>query len=160
MQQQKRLTTLPSMIDDSANKKILKKIRSSHVTKGVSNESSRNEPLENASNKICVNPIERLCTLLLDWEMLSSGSKSSREQAESFQSIPLSFPSTEDYIRTWEPLLVDEIKENLMSNIPMSTRKSCTGKFRVSEAFSKCDSTLVKLSCAWQYIADQEIKSR
>jgi hypothetical protein len=67
--------------------------------------------------RICANPLDRLCELLLDWEISSfSAAKNSEDVPPEFAKLPLNFQHFHEYVTLWEPLMIEEMKENVKSN--------------------------------------------
>ena len=81
---------------------------------------------------ICENPTERLSAILLDWAILTHSAN--RTMDTKVDLIPIAFTSIEKYLKTWEFHLLDEIKENIITNIPKFIHKAVTGNIRLSEA--------------------------
>ena len=92
----------------------------------------------NGIKRVCANPLDRLSELLLDWEFEksflsesdrgNSRNKSSIASAANllespsawsrpeFVKLPLTFQSFQEYISLWEPLMIEEMRENILSN--------------------------------------------
>lgn len=77
----------------------------------------------------------------------AASSSSSSNMAE-LVSIPISFPNYRSYIEIWEPLLITELRANVLSNIPSTTRQGHHGIAYVSSMGScSVDAKLVSLNC-------------
>jgi len=138
-------------------------------------------------NRMCHNPLDRLCELLLPWRLLDEmASPSSSSSARSdgggkerkkgdggggggggggeagslrvpslsalTQALPTCFREFEDYVTAWEPLVIEEIKASVVTNVPMSTRKSeRRGVVQVSCADQPSEilSPLAKINCSF-----------
>jgi hypothetical protein len=94
---------------------------------------------------ICSSPFERLCELLAKWDFIPDArqavtTKSKDMPVQFFDHVPTIFPSFATYIETWEPLLFDEIKANVLSNFSSKIRSSLKSKpfqFSLAEEQSK-----------------------
>ncbi len=65
------------------------------------------------------NVLDRLAKKLLQWDFLSDWKSDSRDRnAEfSFRSLPDAFTSSQQYIETWEPLMIREFQQNIIADI-------------------------------------------
>jgi hypothetical protein len=88
---------------------------------------------------LCSNPLEKMCGHLVCWSLLedlkeSNGQRSGGPVQEevSLPRLPISFSTCREYIESWEPLLVEEIKANILSNVPMNSRRPKKGQATVS----------------------------
>ena len=103
-------------------KKILKRIRRPvsnnrpGAGEGVGMEALKtsSSSLFDSSYRPCANPIDRLCQMLMGWNIFHP-----KQNPESIAKIPSKFTSVGEYVSVWEPLLIDEIKENILSNLNM-----------------------------------------
>jgi hypothetical protein len=94
---------------------------------------------------VCSSPFERLCELLAKWDFVPDAcqavtTKIKDMPVQFFDQIPTIFPSFANYIDTWEPLLFDEIKANVLSNFSSKIRgniKSKPFQFSLAEEQSK-----------------------
>lgn len=68
------------------------------------------------------NPLNRLCVKLLDWDI----NNPSLNQGRPLPSVPMTFENYRSYVNTWEPLLVEEMRANILSTCPPSTFKQDT----------------------------------
>lgn len=133
----KRNTAL-SMIDE-ANVKVFSGLRpkirigkkneySADSKSLVSNQNRADGSSSNGSSSmLCSNPLERLCELLLDWRILddiSSGrnTRTDNNTGSTFNLLPNSFLTCQEYVTAWEPLLIEEIKANVVSNSSLNKR--------------------------------------
>jgi hypothetical protein len=73
------------------------------------------------------NPLDRLCSLLLNWELDDFGGLTGNSIISSMQSIPIIFPNFQTYVESWEPLLIIEMKSCIISN--STFQSSSTGAF-------------------------------
>jgi DNA-binding Xre family transcriptional regulator len=74
--------------------------------------------------RICANPLDRMCELLLDWEISSfAASKNSEDVPPEFAKLPLNFQHFHEYVTLWEPLMIEEMKENVKSNYRTKSAK-------------------------------------
>ena len=64
------------------------------------------------------NPLNRLCLKLLDWDIFSS---TSQDVVENLPTVPITFDSYRSYVKTWEPLLIEEMRASILSNCPVSS---------------------------------------
>ena len=154
-------STAPSMVDE-AKVKVASGLRpkARHPDKAVSGNPAA------VSNVLCskvgstkghvcdVNPLDRLCELLLDWPILEEITDGrSSKSTSNIQNIklPNCFPTHELYLSSWEPLILEEIKASVLSNLPLSTRKlSKSGRATVSsQGSSQSKSLLVNLNCSF-----------
>jgi hypothetical protein len=104
-----------------------------------------NRPDISGFKRICSNPLDRLCEILLDWDFPASmlatmKSKNGGTEVHGtfdnlyfnengFIKLPLTFQNFYEYITMWEPLIIEEMKENVLSNYktkPLSViRRGC-----------------------------------
>jgi hypothetical protein len=143
------------MIDDASVKVV------SGLRPKIRNVKKQNDPnlakplLQKQQNtvQVCANPLDRLCELLLDWRILDDvGRKLDfRSEVTAFPNLQNSFPCYQEYLSSWEPLLIDEMKANILTNLPMSTkRQSKRGTAMVStQGASKTDALLINLNCSF-----------
>lgn len=99
--------------------------------------------LKRTNIPVCANPLERLCELLLPWQLLNSLSefnlqKNLIDECEEQSILPIGFESFQHYVAVWEPLLIEEIKASILSNFSTSFSKSTSVYFGVpvTEALS------------------------
>lgn len=80
--------------------------------------------------RICANPLDRLCDLLLDWDVMAdlakppTGKPSADENSALEpvgEQLPAFFSCFHEYISRWEPLVIEEMKENVLSNFRSKT---------------------------------------
>lgn len=62
------------------------------------------------------NPVDRLCRKLLDWDIIGSDKKE-----VPLPTLPMTFDSYRSYVNIWEPLLIAEMKANILSGCPISS---------------------------------------
>ncbi len=112
----------------------------------IKKEKEKTETARISSNGVvCTSPFERLCELLAKWDFLPDAcravtTKSKDMPVQFFEQIPTMFPSFRKYIDTWEPLLFDEIKSNLLNNFSSRVRNNIRSKqfqFSLAEDQSK-----------------------
>lgn len=140
------------------------KVKSQQIAgQDTSQSSSSSQPVAFGSSGrdiSVVNPLDRLCDLLLPWSLIDDVVRgSSREnKAESVlssdnkqsQLLPNVFEDYLDYVTRWEPLLIEEIKANTLSNLTQNTRdKQRSGTVNVALAEDTRRSKTVKLDCTF-----------
>lgn len=83
--------------------------------KNGGNEGSSNN---NDVKRVCANPLDRLCEQLLDWEFLNTLQNDKKRPISTgkLSKLPIIFHNYMEYIKLWEPLVVEEIKETAISN--------------------------------------------
>lgn len=91
---------------------------------------------------ICVNPLERICQLLLPWTILESCREKNvnekRSKIESdFATVPVVFGSFKQYVDSLEPLLIEEIKACIISGLDSRAVTSTTCQFSVADIHEK-----------------------
>ena len=97
------------------------------------------------------NPLNRLCEKLLDWRILTdlAGTKMRLAGVPSaiVGGIPLVFKSYMEYVEVWEPLLIAEIKANILSSalslssgreVPVELHESSDSASSSSPSTLKC----------------------
>jgi len=140
------IRAIPSTIIDGSDKRIPKRIIRAPKAGGAA--AGGNTGATGRSNDsvyvACRNPIDRFCQLLLPTKLYQQSS----EDISSVQQIPMKFSNISEYVRTWEPLLVQEIKDHIISSIGMVARESCPiGTVTLVQAPENSDSAgLAKLS--------------
>eukprot|EP01036_Dinobryon_divergens_P030769 gene30770-40065_t len=89
------------------------------------------------------NPLERLCKLLLPWKILDLSSKenvladSSGEVECTFNHIPILFQTYQQYVDAFEPLMIEEMKAGILSNLKSGEAQTSHCQFSVLESFEK-----------------------
>lgn len=86
------------------------------------------------TKRLCANPLDRLCDRLLDWNLttdlkeqlqnrksVDDLSSSSTDQEDS---LPSAFSCFHEYISRWEPLLLTEMKANVVTNFRSKSMQS------------------------------------
>jgi hypothetical protein len=114
------------------------------------------------ATQICANPLDRLCELILDWRILEDVSKDRQARNSStFSDLPKCYSNFQYYLTSWEPLLIEEIKANILSNLPLSTkRQSKKGTAMVSNQGSNhLSSQLINLNCYFTQ-SNAEVKNK
>ena len=113
-------------------------------------------PFQNKSSQntsvTCANPMDRLCELLLDWRILEDIELGKRKpDLTDLVRLPNFYPTHQSYLASWEPLLIEEMKAGILSNLPLSTkRRSKCGTVLISTHESGSSrSTLINLNCAF-----------
>jgi hypothetical protein len=146
-------STAPSMVDE-AKVKVASGLRpkARHPDRTVpSDPSAVSNALYSkagiAKQPICdVNPLDRLCEMLLDWRILeeiTDGRSSKNTSSSENTRLPTCFPTHELYLLSWEA--------SVLSNLPLSTRKlSKSGRATVSgQGSNQSKSILVNLNCGF-----------
>ena len=88
------------------------------------------------------NPLERLCKLLLPWKILDSSkekvlSETSVEEEKNFNHIPILFQTYQQYTDAFEPLMIEEMKAGILSNLKSGEVQTSHCQFSVLESFEK-----------------------
>jgi hypothetical protein len=99
------------------------------------------------AKRLCSNPLHRLCDKLSDFNIVDvlveraterdgEPAKTSSKPPSLATPLPITFPSFRDYVLAWEPLLLDEIRENTLSTVvgKLPTRGFAEGSLRFSVA--------------------------
>lgn len=109
------------------------------------------------------NPLDRLSTLLVKWNYIDECkaliSQLWRNHDDSnniaiekkFEKLPYEFKDQIDYIRRWEPLIIEEIKAGVRNNI-RNVNINGIGKVKVSLIESSVQSSLYTLDCIFEDI--------
>jgi len=136
------------LIQTKKPKKILKRAPSDASPRVIvshdKHKSNNNTQIENA-NVFERNPLERLCEVMTQWNILNdviSGNNYNNQEDNALLSssttvvtIPTLFESCTEYYKTWEPLLTEEIKANICSNLTHNTRNaSKTGRLIIGNS--------------------------
>lgn len=153
--------TAPSMIDE-AKVKIVSGLRPKPKagSKSVTSQSfAMTQPLLKGQSKaqLYANPLDRLCELLLDWRILEDIRKGRERERNStsarteYAKLPNSYATYQQYLTYWEPLLLQEIKAGILSNLPLSTKRlSKCGTAMISAQDScRTSSTVINLNCVF-----------
>lgn len=103
----------------------------------------------------CRNPLDRFCQLLLPARLYqqSTVDPATGANSNSVQQIPLKFASIDEYMRTWEPLLVQEVKDKILNGIGLIAKGSCAvGTITLVQApeISESSSGITKLTFVLQ----------
>eukprot|EP01041_Mallomonas_annulata_P007442 gene7442-15222_t len=107
---------LPSITNVGDSKKDIKRL----VRRGKANEScnqtsSSQIGTSSALSQLKRQPLDVLCECILPWRIFDD--IDSRGD-QSFPHVPVSFQSLDEYISIWKPMLLEEIKANVLSNLP------------------------------------------
>ena len=119
--------------------KILKRASDSSPIAIISKDVNEPNIKNDTSTIFDRNPLQRLCEVLTQWNILNdviSGNNYNNQEdhvppppSSRIETIPTIFESCAEYYNTWEPLLIDEIKANICTNLVHNTRSpSKTGK--------------------------------
>lgn len=120
----------------------------------------------NHENVFDMNPLHRISELITQWNIFEdifngklnqednispSISPSTSSSCLNTSLIPRIFKSCAEYYKTWEPLLVDEIKANTCANISINTKNSAkAGILNIGVgAIADFRSSLIKLHCSY-----------
>jgi hypothetical protein len=105
------------------------------ISKDINESNIKNDNITNVFDR---NPLERLCEVMTNWNILNdviTGNSFNNQEdhvpslTSRIETIPTIFESCAKYYNTWEPLLIDEIKANICANLVHNTRNSSkTGK--------------------------------
>ena len=122
------------------------------------------------AHKVRQNPLDRMCEKLLDWNILAyvmSSDEDGEGRSDDWGAkkvIPIRYESQADYFSTWEPLVIEEIKAMVVSNVSTSRGSGAytpssdrCGQFRIGggEGVDK-NTSLVKLHALYHNTAQQE----
>lgn len=105
---------------------------------------SNNSSYDPKLRSICGNADHRFSNLLLDWDVMKDFNREKKpssietEKNASPSTIPAIFSCFHEYITKWEPLLIMEVKETIVSNFMSKPKNRKTGslQFVVDEAIS------------------------
>eukprot|EP01031_Cornospumella_fuschlensis_P034192 gene34192-41390_t len=79
--------------------------------------------------RICSNPLDRLCDLLLPWDFYSElTSPSAITSIDKLLNVPLSFSCYMHYISVWEPLMLEEMRRSILSSFLAPPSSSAVSK--------------------------------
>ena len=151
--------TAPSMIEE-ASKTVTSGLRpkariSKKTTDSVSTVSAQPQLQQYSTRPVsCSNPLDRLCALLLGWQILDDVGKERSSNSvfdSNYVPLPTCYETYQQYLRCWEPMLIEEIKAGILSNLPLSTkRQSKCGIAMVSvQGMSLPSSILINLNCVF-----------
>lgn len=113
--------------------------------------SNRNEPTQvhqvvKPTVPICNNPLERLAGKLSSWRLVDNLIKD--QPSKDFDVIPDRFEDFSAYLTAWEPLLLEELKANILSNVSaLRDTTSNAGPVNVVQLDMDGKSSLVRLYC-------------
>ena len=151
-------SSAPSMIDEASVRVISglrPKQRNTQKTSSILGDGPP-QPLriESAQVHLCANPLDRMCELLLDWRILSdiNGGRGSKGISDSSDlRLPTSYISHQSYLESWEPLLLEEVKASIISNLPMNTKRQskCGTAMVSSQGAGGARVSLVNLNCSF-----------
>lgn len=100
----------PLSTDDPTNKIVGRRPKD----RGSSSNGSVNAEMR----RLCANPLDRLSEKLLDWDFQSTLSEDKKRPISSVNptKLPIVFHNYPEYIKSWEPLVIEEMMENVISN--------------------------------------------
>jgi hypothetical protein len=153
--------TAPSMIDE-AKVKVVSGLRPKPKagSKSVAPQSAATTLTLHkgaAKAQLYANPLDRLCELLLDWRILEDVRKGRERERDSTSArkdnvkLPNCYATHQQYLTSWEPLLIQEIKAGILSNLPLSTKRSskCGTAMISAQDSSQTSSTVINLNCVF-----------
>ncbi len=155
------LTTTASLNDSS--KKVTSSLRpkknipSSRVavdlqkiSNNITKTSQYNTP-KTISYRKTANPLDRLCELLLPWNLLEAIKvpTDSLHEKRIIRKIPTRFESHDEYYNVWEPVLLEEIKSNIITHVPQISRNNVkAGTLHIGPGEgTDSSSSLIRLHC-------------
>ena len=117
----------------------------------------------------CLNPLDRFCEKLLDWEILKDNNLNTRnnnstgnnntnnnsnneeieenQQGNELNEVKDLYSSYSEYIRIWEPLLIKETQASIYSSLSLEEN---SGKCRIIPLdFDDKQSSVIKFQCAF-----------
>ena len=129
------------LIQNKKSKKIQKRLPSDSSPRNIStiNTQTINNVNNNNDNVFDMNPLYRISELITQWNIFEdifnsniyqedhispSISPSTSSSCLNTSLIPTVFKSCAEYYKTWEPLLVEEIKANICANLSINTKNS------------------------------------
>jgi hypothetical protein len=134
-----------------------------------SKNSSVNAPDKgNSTSNVLVNsnPLDRLCSRLLSWKFVQDASKAVQSRAdrsfdhvilpEGIQVLPNVYKSFEDYASAWEPLMIEEMKESILSHFRIPKEPSIPFHTNVLEGAQ--NSIFVTLISTFADVSTQSIQ--
>lgn len=129
------------------NVKVKSGLRPKVLDKKRDHDQSRSQ-LRNQNVASKHNPLDRLCELLLSWDIISALSSPTATNFVSINSLPSAFNDMKEYIEVWEPLIVEEIKANIISNAPsnMKSRRGGTVNLASLDVID-LNTTTIRLWC-------------
>lgn len=165
--------TAPSMIDE-AKVKVVSGLRPKPKAgnKSVASNGAAASQIHvkgPAKEQLYANPLDRLCELLLDWRILDDIGKGRERDREAvaarpeYAKLPDCYMTYQHYLTSWEPLLMQEIKAGILSNLPLSTKRlSKCGTATISAQDSnRTSATVVNLSCVFaKNVTESETTSK
>jgi hypothetical protein len=156
-----RVTTAPSMIDE-AKVKVVSGLRPKPKAGSKSaapQSAAASQTLHKGPAKVqsYANPLDRLCELLLDWRILDDIGRGRERERDSTSArtecakLPNSYATHQQYLTSWEPLLIQEIKAGILSNLPLSTKRAskCGTAMISAQDSSRTNSTVINLNCVF-----------
>ena len=102
------------------------------------------------------NPLDRLCGYILNWKILEeissrgdragNSSRGGQSREQNFEPLPDVYSSYTQYVEAWEPLMIKEMQESIMSAFQgTSNTNLSTGQFHCSVVDGKVVSSLTHL---------------
>lgn len=171
-------SSAPSMIDE-ASVRVASGLRPKQRNAIMSNtrigdvRSQQHFP-KSSQVHFCANPLDRMCELLLDWHILADigvGRGFKDNSSSSKEALPTFYASHRSYVEHWEPLLIEEVKACILSNLPLNTkrRSKCGTAMVSSQGGGSANLTLMNLNCSFtgnkvdsntSYIKDTDSSAR
>ena len=153
----KRITA-PGMVDE-ASIRVVSGLRPKQRMQGKANStdalvSSLLSGARRNQAQVCANPLDRMCELLLGWRILEDvgrGRSSKNTSSSDLERLPYTYPDYEAYLKSWEPLLIEEVKAGVLTNLPLNTKRlSKSGTAMISsQGSSSIKSPLTNLNAAF-----------
>ena len=153
------LTTIASLNDRSKKvasglrpkKNTLSIVDLREISDSIEKTSQYNTP-KTISYRKTANPLDRLCELILPWNLLEAVkvSNDSLHDRRMIRKIPTRFESHEEYYNIWEPILLEEIKANIITHVPQISRNNVkAGTLHIGPGEgTDSSSSLIRLHCA------------
>ena len=112
-----RIITTPSMVSEDRVYKTMKSKRKDEKHTILNKKQSNPHRMPT-----CSNTQDRLCELLLPWSIVEDITNNLSRKSTHFPAIPIRYTTNREYVDNWEPLLIEEIRTNILNNIPTNTR--------------------------------------
>jgi hypothetical protein len=136
---------------------------------GKSKNLAANAPTKGSSTNSAIvnsNPLDRLCSRLLSWKFVQDASKAVQSRTdrifeyimptEGIQVLPNVYKSFEDYASAWEPHMIEEMKESILSHFRVPKEPSIPFHTNVLEGAQ--NSIFVTLISTFADVSTQSIQ--
>ena len=107
-----------SVLEQEVSKRVQTGLRSKKITTNKKANTSTNTSTNTTSNYTTINVYENFVDSLISWNLETNDNNDEISiKIKNNYTLPDNYNTAEEYIQCWEPLIIDEIKQSLLSEI-------------------------------------------